>query len=119
MLSALVLVLPASVVAQPGYLCRISGQVSRSCCCVAKHRPQREAQVKRGGCCDFIEAAQVSISNLVPEGARPFIAPAVAATFDHGVLLLRAQEGQRPYRQLQYARPPGPARYLALCSLLI
>lgn len=117
--TAIVLAVPASVLAQPSYLCRISGQISTSCCCAVKHRPHREAQVERKGCCDVIEAAQISTTTVGPESARTFASPVVVAKLDARVSPRLIEQEHPPFRLRPTAGPPGPPRFLAHCSLLI
>jgi len=119
LVSALLLACSAGPVARPSYHCRISGQVSKSCCCAAKHKAQGAPQAAPASCCDLVETAQASTTSVAPDDAPILVAVAVLARSAGQVDPRLSELPRRPWFHSPYARPPGPARFLANCSWLI
>ena len=117
--SALLVLWSAGTVAQPSYHCRISGQVSKSCCCANKRDVRSETLIKPASCCDLIQAAQASNLTVLPDDTQEPVTAVAAAWV---VLLADPYTSEKAHNlpvRLPWPRPPGPPRFIANCSLLI
>ena len=118
LLGAIVLTIPATAFAQPGYLCRITGQISSSCCCAAKHASRGcESEVRKASCCQLVEAERTIAPSVTPDSSRLLAAPA-AAELPVQIALPKAAWTYAP-RVARITHPPGPPRFLVNCSFLI
>ena len=117
LLSAIVLTIPATAFAQPGYLCRMTGEVSASCCCAKKQVSKRcEAEIKRS-CCQLIEAERTIAPSVAPDTSRLIAAPMVAAIVAQFALDSSGWTYKPTLARITH--PPGPPRFLVKCSFLI
>lgn len=117
--SALLALWSAVSVAQPSYHCRISGQISTSCCCASKHESSSETLIKSADCCDLIEAAQASNMTVLPDDSRELAATSVVETVAALAEPRVPEEPHDHYAWLPWPHPLGPPRFIANCSLLI
>ena len=117
LLSAIALAIPAFAAAQPGYLCRMTGQVSTSCCCAKKHTKQCGPEVTRGSCCQLIEADHSVAPSATPDTSRSIAGPVVLTILER--LPLSREVRTHAPEPARITHPPGPARFLVKCSFLI
>lgn len=125
---AFMLTLPAAVLAQPQYFCRMTEQVVSTCCCASarSHRPlenraDSELRAAPLDCCERIAPLGSSPAGSAPR-PDPTIQPALLS-----VLLEEPRYGvERVFTEALVARPPrGPPPrvltplFITYCALLI
>lgn len=118
--SAIALAIPACAFAQPGYLCRVTGQVSVSCCCAGKHvSNQAVAELKQRSCCQIVQVDRTVVPSAPPDNnSRTPASPAMVASL---VVPISVRDTGRPCEREvpRVTHPPGPPRFLVHCSFLI
>jgi hypothetical protein len=117
LLSAMLLAVSVCTIAAPGYLCRVSGEVSTSCCCPVKRVSNRcGAELDKRSCCDRVEARIIAPSSA-PDSSRLVAAPVFIAAFDLDFHARAAAQFSRDAPRITH--PPGPPRFLEHCAFLI
>lgn len=118
LLAALFAALPAQSLFGTSYRCHMTGEVSTTHCCAGHRVEACHAQVERPDCCELMRGEARPSVPATRSAGQDAASVALAATFAPALAPRAAVEALHSPPPVE-PRPPGPARFLMKCSLLI